>query len=205
MSPADKYEADDPAFDPKLGLLRNRLGITDASELERRQSAALILAYDRAALSYSETHRFTANDVRDLHRLFLGEIFAWAGDYRKVDISSDEIRWCHAAHIEASMERYGQRLAELTPFSPSLSRGELLANLAELHGELIVIHPFRDGNGRTTRMFCNLLLMQAERPPIRFGAFDDHEIRREYHAAIRELWAKVEYGRLIALLDRLVL
>lgn len=168
--PNDKYDATDSAFDKANGILRNKLGITDPAELERLENAALIAAYDSAALSYSETHAFTADDVRYLHRLFLGDIFAWAGTYREVDISSDDIRWCHAAHIPAEMERYGQRLGRLTPFLPSLPRDQVLSQLAELHAELVVIHPFRDGNGRMTRLLCNLLLMQAERAPIQFGA-----------------------------------
>lgn len=68
----------------------------------------------------------------------------------------------------------------------------------------MVIHPFRDGNGRTTRILTNLLLMQAELPPIRLASFDDAEVRTEYHAAIREAWSTVRYDRLISLFDRLV-
>ena len=204
MSPADKYEANDPAYDEAHGVLRNLLGVLDPVQLERHEKAALLAAYDRAALSYSENDSFTPDDVRQLHRLFLGNVFEWAGEYRRVDLSSDDIRWCHAKHISSEMERFGKRLSLLTPFSPALSREELLSRLAELHGELIVIHPFRDGNGRTARLLGDLLLMQAEHPPIQFGAFDDKEIRHEYHAAIRDIWGKVDYRRLIALLDRLV-
>lgn len=204
MTPAEKYDVDDPAFDAGHGVLRNRRGIVDAGELERAESDCLLAAYDMAALSYSETHRFSEADVRDLHRSFLGPLFDWAGTYRAVDLSSAGIRWCHAAHIGKEMARFGKRLTELTPFAPSMDRRTLLARLAEVHGELVVIHPFRDGNGRTARLLCDLMLMQAEQPPIHFGAFDDREIREEYHRAIREVWAKVEYGRLIALLDRLL-
>ncbi|OHC73846.1 MAG: hypothetical protein A3G18_04420 [Rhodospirillales bacterium RIFCSPLOWO2_12_FULL_58_28] len=204
MPHIEKYKTDDPDFDETHGVLRNLLDILDPAELERRENAALIAAYDRAALSYSETDSFTCDNVCNLHRLFLGGIFKWAGEYRQVDVSSDDIRWCHARHIHAEMGRYGQRLARLTPFQPSLSRKELLSRLAELHGELIVIHPFRDGNGRTARLLGDLLLMQTERPPIQFGTFDDQKIRREYHAAIRDVWAKADYRRLTALLDQLI-
>lgn len=204
MAPVDKYDADDSDFDSAHQVLRNKLGLIDPALLEEAESAALMAAYDRAALSYSETHRFTLEDVRALHRLFLGDIFAWAGTYRSVDLISGDIRWCHAAHIEKSMEEFDRLLAALTPFTPDLSRDDLLARLAEIHGELIVIHPFRDGNGRATRLLCDLLLMQAEREPIGAGTFDDQEIRHAYHAAIRRIWAKVDYGPLIALLDRLV-
>lgn len=204
MAPGEKYDVDDPAFDAAHGVLRNRRSITDAVELERAENNCLISAYESAALSFSETHRFSEADVRDLHRLFLGSLYEWAGSYRIVDISSADIRWCHAAHIGKEMARLGQRLSALTPLVPTLDRPTFLSHLAELHGGLVVIHPFRDGNGRTTRILTNLLLMQAEKPPIRLASFDDAEVRKEYHAAIREVWAAVDYRRLMALFDRLI-
>lgn len=204
MTPGSKYSVNDPAFDPVHGVLRNTRGIIDPGALEQAESDCLIAAYETAALSYLETHRFSEADVCALHRLFLGPLFEWAGTYRMVDLSSGDIRWCHAAYIGAEMARFGARLSALTPFSPAMDRPTLLARLAELHGELVMIHPFRDGNGRVTRLLGDLLLMQAEHPPIQMGAFDDVEIRQEYHVAIRDVWMRAQYDRLIALLDRLV-
>jgi cell filamentation protein len=204
MPPTDKYDSEDDAVDSSHGLLRNKLGLTDPAALERAEREALIAAYDQAALTYSEAHRFTADDVRALHRLFLGGIFDWAGTYRRIDLISGDIRWCHAAHIETAMAEFDRLLTRTTPFSPALPRAELLARLAQVHGELVVVHPFRDGNGRTTRLLCDLLLMQAEREPIGPGAFDDQEFRREYHAAVRAVWARVDYGPLTDLLARVV-
>ena len=204
MFQTSRYQANDPNFDQKHGVLRNKLGIVDATELEHRENEALISAYDSAALNYSDTHRFTSKDVCDLHKLFLGGIFDWAGNYRQVDISSEGIHWCHALHIQTEMQNYEKRLARLTPFSLKLSRKELLSRLAELHGELIVIHPFRDGNGRTVRLLCDLLLMQAGHPPIQSGAFDNKKTRDEYFVAIREILNKVNYQPLARLLDRLI-
>ena len=204
MIQSSRYTIGDPDFDSEHNVLQNKLGITDQAELERREELALIAAYDKAALKYSDTHSFKTKDIRDLHEIFLGEIFKWAGEYRQVDISSEGIHWCHASHIATQMEEYEKRLARLTPFSPALTRTELLARLAELHGELIAIHPFRDGNGRTVRLLCDLLLMQAGLSPIRLGAFDDQKIRREYYAAIQEILNNVNYQPLTQLLDRLV-
>lgn len=201
---SEKYESDDPLVDPKSGILINKLGLTDEKTLERAESRALVSAYDLAAQHYSETHRFTPDDVCHLHRMFLSDIFDWAGEYRRVDISSPDIRWCHAKFIGKEMDRFGKLLAEKTPFDPTWSREKILAALAEIHGEFIVIHPFRDGNGRTGRMLVNLLLMQAERLPIQMGAFDDKQARKEYFAAIREVWAKMDYARLIRFFDQLL-
>ncbi len=204
MTPTDKYQADDPAFDYEHGLLKNKLGLIDGQALERAENEALLQAYDLAATDYSETHVFTSGDVRKLHRLFLGGIFDWAGEYRGIDISSPDIRWCHARFIDKEMARLDEMLRRYTPFSPIWSREEVLQKLAEIHGELIVIHPFRDGNGRTARTLANLLLMQAERHPFHMTRFNDSEIRKNYFTAIQEVWRKGIYGKLIRLFDLLV-
>ncbi|MBF0354447.1 MAG: Fic family protein [Alphaproteobacteria bacterium] len=180
------------------------LGITDPAMLERHEKAALIAAYDRAATSYSGNEPFTSSDVCNLHRLILGSIFEWAGEYRRADLACKGIKWCRAKFILYEMSNFRRMLERMTPFSPSLSRQEVLSRLAEIHGELIVIHPFLDGNGRTARLLCDLLLMQAEYPPIRLGAFDEQEVQRDYFAAIHDVWEKIDYQPLIALLDRLV-
>lgn len=202
-SSSDKYEADDPDFDEEHGVLCNKLGILDEAELEHVENEALIEAYDHAALEYTETHRFAEQDVCLLHKLFLGSIYEWAGTYRRVDISSQDIRWCHAKFIPKQMAEFGHLLENLTPFSPDLSREEVFQRLAKIHAELIVIHPFRDGNGRVTRLLCNLLLMQSGRAPIQLGNFDDQLVRLEYFAAVRAAWERVDYIPLIVLFEKL--
>lgn len=149
----------------------NKLGITDPVKLERAEAAALSAAYEESFHEFTEIHRFTERDIRRLHRLFFGEIYSWAGRHRNVDILSNEIHWCRAVFVAQEMQRYGGLLAELTPFSPTFSDKEVAVRLARVHGELILIHPFRDGNGRLTRLLCDLLLVQAGREPTHTGLY----------------------------------
>lgn len=199
-----RYHVTDPLVDPATGVLRNTLGITDPDALDYAENAALIAAYHSAALGYDDTHRFTIADVRALHKLFLGGIYPWAGEYRQVDLSSAQIRWCHAKHIPSEMERFNVRLQELTPCAATLTRMELVARLAELHAELVVIHPFRDGNGRTTRLLTDLLLLQADRDMADWERLEDADQREEYHQAIRAAWKNINYQPLQSLLDELI-
>jgi cell filamentation protein len=201
---SNKYQTNDPNFDKEHNVLRNKLEIIDPIEISHYENKALFSAYDHTAFDYSDTHCFTSKDICNLHKLFLGNIFNWAGHYRQVDISSDEIHWCHALHIASEMKKYEKRLARLTPFLKKLSREEILLRLAELHGELIVIHPFRDGNGRTARLLCDLLLMQAKYSPIKLGIFNDLKIRKEYFLAIKKILHKMDYQPFVQLLDRLI-
>lgn len=200
----NKYTTDDPYFDKQHGVLKNKLGIIDQEELDHIESQALLNAYESTALEYSETHTFSEGDICNLHKIFLGEIYKWAGEYRVVDISSEEIRWCHAAFIESEMKKLNNLLSDLTPFTPHLSRAQIVDRTAKIQGELIVIHPFRDGNGRVARLLTDLLLMQAETVPMQRESFYDESFRQEYYTAIKEVWANVDYARLICLFDRLL-
>lgn len=168
-------------------MLFNKLGITDPRQLDRAETAGLDQAYVQSFHRITGTHRFTEQDVCNLHRLFLGDVFVWAGQYRNVDLTSEDIHWCRAIYVAQEMRRYDRLLAELTPFSPALANGELALRLAKVHGELILIHPFRDGNGRVARLLCDLLLVQAGREPTHRRILTHDKYRPAYLQAIRTL------------------
>ena len=200
-----KYISSDDAADDTTGVLKNKLGITDEDALDEVETELLAKAFDRLSLEYSDTHVFTAKDVCHLHKVFLGDVFEWAGTYRNVDVSSPDIRWSHARFIPEQMERFEKELLKrYTPFTPDLSREDALQRLAKIHGELIIIHPFRDGNGRTTRLLCSLLLVQATRIPTKVPAYGEPSYRKRYHEAIQQVWKEAKYDKLIVLLDEVI-
>jgi cell filamentation protein len=130
-------------------------------------------------------------------------LFSWAGKYRTVDISSEDIRWCHAQYIASEMQKVHHLLQDWTPFSPAMPLSSMLEKLACIHGNLILIHPFRDGNGRTVRLLGDLLLMQSGRDPISH-TLNDQSFRKKYYAAIRQLWISGSHDALIAILSSLI-
>jgi len=64
------------------------------------------------------------------------------------------------------------------------SQDEVVRAIAVVHTELMLIHPFRDGNGRVGRLLAILMALQAGLPPLNFGGIAGRK-RREYFAAIR--------------------
>ncbi|WP_028315071.1 Fic/DOC family protein [Desulfatibacillum aliphaticivorans] len=199
-----KYDVNDSSFDHKHGVLINKLGIKDPEELQSREKDCLVNAYKKAAEKYSENHAFSEKDVCDIHKLFLGDLYEWAGEYRTVDLSSENIRFCHAAYINNHMKDFSIELEALTPFTEDLNKEQILGRLGKIHGELIIIHPFRDGNGRFTRLLCDLLLMQANYLPMAVSEFYNTVFLKRYHEAIQEVWRAVDYSKLISLFDPLV-
>ncbi len=65
------------------------------------------------------------------------------------------------------------------------STDEVISAIAEVHTELILIHPFRDGNGRVARLLSTLMALQANIPLLNFEPMTG-ENRENYYSAIKE-------------------
>lgn len=150
-------------------VLRILLGIVRVRDMNEAESQALELAQEAALDLYGPEHRFDGEDIRALHRLWLGLIYPWAGEYRGVNIGKAGFQFAHAPLIPDLMgELERGALARHTPCN-SPDDGELAQALAEVHAELILIHPFREGNGRLARLLALLMALQAGLPPLDFG------------------------------------
>ncbi len=64
-------------------VLKNRLGIKSPKEIDDAETRALERAMVAFVGKYSERHRFTATDICEIHKSWLGEIYEWAGEYRQ--------------------------------------------------------------------------------------------------------------------------
>ncbi len=199
---ADRYKVEDDAFDHVHGVLRNKLGLTTERDIAQAEIKGLVAAFDFAYTNYETDQLLSSTDVCDLHRVFLGELYEWAGAYRTVNMSSDVILWCSANYIENQMAAFDQLLKSLTPFSQSLGIAEVSQRIAQIHAELILIHPFREGNGRLVRLFCNVLLSQGWFENVDEDIFY-HE-RERYFTSIREAYANGTYTELTAIYRELL-
>jgi hypothetical protein len=99
-------------------VLRNLLGITRVGDIGEAESQTLLLAQVQAIERYGEDQRFSAQDICDLHRLWLSPVYAWAGEYRSVNMGKAGFQFAHApliAGLMAQLERGA--LSEYTPLS----------------------------------------------------------------------------------------
>lgn len=189
MSPDDRYDVSaltEAQFEPGSDglVLRNLLGITSPAEMDIVEASALIETVDRLVRLYDAEHRFTANDICEFHRVWLGGIYAWAGEYRQVNVSKGNFMFAAAGRIMALMSEFERDvLARCTPCSFA-TRDEVVRALAEAHVELVLIHPFREGNGRISRVLSTLMALQAGLPLLDFGVIAG-EKKDEYFAAVR--------------------
>lgn len=166
-------------------VLKNLRGICSKEEIDRLETELLFDTTDQLLDEFDQHHRFTAGDIQELHRRWLGTVYEWAGKYRQVMISKGNFLFAAPAHIPALMAEFEQDiLARATPcIFPS--RDEVIAALAIVHTELILIHPFREGNGRVSRLLATLMALQAGLPLLDFSDFEQ-ERQQEYFAAVQQ-------------------
>ena len=98
--------------------------------------------------------------LRSIHRVLFQEIYSWAGELRTVDISKADTRFCTVRRIEKESEKIFDCLKQ-EDYLTSLSRDQLVVKTAEYYGDINVIHPFREGNGRAQRIFFEHLIVNA--------------------------------------------
>lgn len=190
MTPADRYDTSglpENQYEPGSNgtVLKNLLGIRSKKELERVEEVRFELLMEEAAARFDSDHSFTTQDILWLHKFWLGEVFTWAGAHRTVNIGKDGFMFAAAAHLPELIRQFEEnQLARLTPCRFACVE-EVAAALAEVHVELILIHPFREGNGRIARLLSVLMALQAGLPPLDFSAFSGGK-REEYFVAIRD-------------------
>jgi cell filamentation protein len=189
MRRKDRYDTtglDEDQFEPgsRNRVLKNLLGITSKREMERLEGREQLRALEELASLYDKDHRFAASDVCQIHRNWLGRIYSWAGQYRHVNVTKDGFTFAAAAQIPKLMaDLENGPLREFTPCGPAAPE-DLARSLAVVHVELILIHPFREGNGRVGRLLSVLMGLQAGLPPLYFDKLSGRK-REQYFAAVR--------------------
>ena len=149
----------DPYLDPRTGLFRNRLGLTDRAELataEKRLTTARIgqLRQRRLPGNYDLDH------LRVFHWTIFQDVYPWAGQLRTVLIVKAGASFCLPHQIVDTAADVFGRLAAAHHLR-GRDRDAFLDGLTALLAEVNALHPFREGNGRTQRAFLGQLARDA--------------------------------------------
>lgn len=168
----------------KRMVLKNLLNIKSKLEIDRAETIELKKAEDKILKKYDQDHRFTVEDVCLIHRLWLRKIYEWAGNFRQVNLSKGGFPFAPAKQIPTLMAEFERKfLAQYTPCKLK-SRGAIIEAMAVVHTELILIHPFREGNGRIARLLATLMALQAGLPLLNFGSIQG-QFKSKYFQAVQ--------------------
>jgi len=189
MNKSGRYKTDglieDQYEDGSEGqVLKNLLHIKDKREIEELETRELYRVTEKLTESFDQDHRFTAADICNMHQQWLGTVYEWAGKYRQVSISKGGFTFAMPRFIPQLMTDFeSKELARFTPCNFQ-DRDEQTEAMAIVHTELLLIHPFREGNGRLSRLLAMLMALQSGLPPLDFSEFEGKR-KEEYFSAVR--------------------
>jgi len=150
-----KYAGNDHYLDARTGVLKNKLGIKDAVTLEEREADyATARAYELAKTPIKG--RFDLDHLRAIHKRLFGDVYAWAGELRNIDLAKRDSYFASHLHIVSAARSVFAELAGEGGLK-GLDAAAFSERAAYYLGEINALHPFREGNGRAQREFINLL------------------------------------------------
>lgn len=141
---------------PGSSVLRNIPGYTCQEELDNFEAAMT----ETRIGELMPCRGFSVADLRRIHRTLFQDVYDWAGQFRHVRIAKGDTLFCYPEHIAANLERLLAQLATENHLR-ALAPRPFAERLAWYLNELNMIHPFRDGNGRTLYLFIAMLADHA--------------------------------------------
>jgi cell filamentation protein len=188
-------------------VLKNKLGIKRAMDMHRAEYEALVAAQKLYyAEIVDEKTAITSEFIKGMHRDWLGGIYEWAGEYRTVEMERPGFRWPPAYLVPKNMETLEQDvLAVHTPCrKPEIAEVSRLA--AIVHADLLLIHPFREGNGRLARWLADIMIAQAgfALPKYRFEGRGSRREGERYLRAVLKGYTS-DYAELAGFFEEAVL
>ena len=185
------------------GVCLNYAGCLDKEEIDRREDEGVAAALELVSnkVDTLSTIPLTKELIQKIHVALMGKIYPFAGQWRTVSLhkGTGPEKWpLPRGGIAPQMDVIERDVFSRSPFL-SDDDTEVFAYTSEVMNELLAIHPFREGNGRTAFLVANLILMQNEMVPL-----DSYSRRRDeerYFAACEEGRINRNYKPLTILIE----
>lgn len=149
---------DDPYVYPN-GVLINHFELQDTQSLN-------VIEAELSALGVAELMKadipqaFDTQTLQDIHHVIFGNVYPWAGEFRKVDIAKRDTQFLPNGDIQAALDELFAQ-AKQAQFFTDLPKEDFAQKAAEFLLRLNQIHPFREGNGRTQRTLISWMATNA--------------------------------------------
>lgn len=144
---------------PGTSVLVNKLGIQNQAQLDENETLIVgVKSLQFELAPFPEPLDF--NYYKKLHRFLFDELYEWAGIVRSINLSKQHTRFCPADEIESLAGRMFSRIEQMN-FLCGLPREDFIAELTDFYSSVNYLHPFREGNGRTQRLYFRQLAQRA--------------------------------------------
>ena len=171
-------------------VLKNLLGITDEKELDLAEAelsrANMMLLYEKGF------DDFSSGGFCFIHKFLFGDVYEWAGEYRKINIQKREILlagqsvwYSNVTEIERDLDNAFSKINEVD--WKNLSKDDFAKQVSRLFPKLWQVHPFREGNTRTTVMMMTFFIEH-------FGYYFDQNLMAESAGYVRDSFVLASLG-----------
>lgn len=146
-------------------VLENKLNITNESELAREEEKiSKTKAKELFETGYLDNlDAGTYETLSKIHKYLFEDIYYFAGEMRKVNIAKGNFRFVPLSYIETAIQNVEKM--------PQTTYDEIIEKYVEMN----IIHPFREGNGRSTRIWLDLILKKELKMVIDWSKVDKED------------------------------
>lgn len=131
-------------------MLENKLGLTSSAELARMEEQLskkkAVLLFEKGILDSLPAGKFST--LQAIHRYLFEDIYEFAGGIRKVNMAKGNFRFAPLMYLDAALENIDKM--------PQADFDEIIEKYVEMN----IVHPFREGNGRSARIWLDHMLKQ---------------------------------------------
>ena len=165
-------------------ILPNLLGFKSMEEIALSEFEGFLKAEILLSESLTSRTKFNVTYILKIHKVAMGHLYAFAGKYRDVNMSKAGFPFAAAKYLPDTMKTFEKDILSKLPNKYKNQDG-LIRDIAVVHGELLVIHPFREGNGRTARILANLMSLKEGYGLLQFDKVGEKEFKF-YVAAVQK-------------------
>lgn len=133
------------------------------------------MLYEQLFIEGQPPRTLTFEHIGRWHHQWLGNVYDWAGRLRNTNLTKDGFQFAAADRIPLLIDGFEKQFLAHSGELKSLARPEQVRYLAECHVEFILIHPFREGNGRLSRLLCDVLAVLAGKGLLDYSLWDEHK------------------------------
>lgn len=146
-------------------ILENKLGLTNPSELareeERISKKKAVELFESGMIDTFDVGTFSA--LQKIHSYLFGDIYEFAGKIRTVNIAKGNFRFAPVMYLEAALKNIDGM--------PQSTFDEIVEKYVEMN----IAHPFREGNGRSTRIWLDCILKKELKQVIDWNKVDKED------------------------------
>jgi cell filamentation protein len=184
--------------DNQAEILPNILNLTSSDDIALAEFDGFLKAEIILSEQLTSRTKFNVKYILKIHKLALQHLYSFSGKLRDVNISKGGFPFPAAQYLAQSMQTFDDELLKKLP-NRYASRDALIASIAIVHAELLFIHPFREGNGRTARILANLMARKEGYDALQFEKINQENFDT-YVKAIQKS-AEKDYRMMISLIS----